>query len=121
LTGGYDLIYSMGLYDYLTDDPAGTRSAAQLTKVLFSLLKRGGTLMVGNYLTPTPTSAHQAHVRAMMELYSNWYLRYRTAHEIAGFTAKLDTAHHLRLLDDNGHPLQTSADAVIGFAAIQAA
>lgn len=121
LTGGYDLIYSMGLFDYIPDDKATTPGAAHLTKVLFSLLKPGGTLMVGNYLTPTPASANQAHVRAMLELYSSWYLNYRSPQEIAAFTTKLDTPHHLDLLDDTGHPLQSSADAVIGFAAIQAA
>ena len=35
LTGGYDLIYSMGLLDYIPDDTVSTRGAAQLTPVLF--------------------------------------------------------------------------------------
>jgi hypothetical protein len=85
------------------------------------LLNPGGLLLVGNYLKPTPTSGHQEHVRAMMELYSHWYLRYRSADQIAGFASTIEGPHTVNLLDESGRPLQHSARAVIGFAAIQAA
>jgi SAM-dependent methyltransferase len=121
LTPGYDLIYSAGLYDYIPDATSGAGGAPQLTRVLFSLLNPSGLLLVGNYLTPTPTSGHQPHVRAMMELYSHWYLRYRSADEIAGLAATIDAPHTVNLTDENGRPLETSPGAVIGFAALQAA
>ena len=127
LSGGYDLIYSAGLYDYLPDGSGfsggsgGSGGAPELTRVLFSLLNPGGLLLVGNYLKPTPTSGHQEHVRAMMELYSHWYLRYRSADQIAGFASTIHRPHTVNLLDENGRPLQHSDRAVIGFAAIHAA
>jgi SAM-dependent methyltransferase len=121
LSGGYDLIYSAGLYDYLPDGSGGSGGASELTRVLFSLLNPGGLLLVGNYLKPTPTSGHQEHVRAMMELYSHCYLRYRSADQIAGFASTIHRPHTVNLLDESGRPLQSSPRAVIGFAAIQAA
>jgi extracellular factor (EF) 3-hydroxypalmitic acid methyl ester biosynthesis protein len=121
LSPGYDLIYSAGLYDYLPDAADGVGGAPQLTRVLFSLLNPGGLLLVGNYLKPTPTSGHQAHVQAMMELYSHWYLRYRSADEIAGFAATIDADYTVDLIDETGQPLQSCARPVIGFIAIRAA
>jgi hypothetical protein len=76
---------------------------------------------VGNYLEPTPTSGHQEHVRAMMELYSHWYLRYRTADDIAGFASTIDAAHTVDLADETGQPLQSCNRPVIGCTAIRAA
>lgn len=121
LSGGYDRIYSADLYDYHPDGSGGAGGAPALTRVLFSLLNPGGLLLVGNYLKPTPTSGHQEHVRAMMELYSHWYLRYRSADQIAGFASTIHGPQTVKLLDESGRPLQYSARAVIGFAAIQAA
>ena len=121
LTGGYDLIYSAGLYDYIPGAVDGVGGAPQLTQVLFSLLTPGGVLLVGNYLKPTPASAHQAHVQAMMELYSEWYLLYRSIDEIAGFASTIDAHHTINLIDENGQPLESSPGAVVGFTAIQAA
>ena len=69
LSGGYILDGADG-----SGGSGGSRGATELTRVLFSLLNPRGLLLVGNYLKPTPTSGHQEHVRAMMELYSHWYL-----------------------------------------------
>ena len=114
LSGGYDLIYSADLYDYIPDGSGGAGGAPALTRVLFSLLNPGGLLLVGNYLKPTPASGHQEHVRAMMELYSHWCLRYRSADQIAGFASTIHGPHTVNLLDESGRPHQYSARAASG-------
>ena len=67
--GEFDLIYSLGLYDYL-EQPV----AARLTQVLFDSLKPGGRLVIANYL-PVQDSAY-------METFMEWDLIYRTPEEI---------------------------------------
>jgi SAM-dependent methyltransferase len=116
----YDLIYSAGLYDYLPDGQNGRGGVTALTSVLFSLLKPGGRLLVGNYLRPSPTSRHQPHHRAAMELYSRWHLRYRDIDEICGFTTAIKRPHTLELIDETGRPLRSADESVIGFADIRA-
>ena len=66
LLGGLDLVYSAGLYDYLTE-PVGRR----LTELLYSKLRPGGRLLVGN-LTEMPDSTW------IMEFVVSWHLVYRT-------------------------------------------
>jgi extracellular factor (EF) 3-hydroxypalmitic acid methyl ester biosynthesis protein len=61
-----DLIYSAGLYDYLTD-AVGRR----LTSVLYSKLRPGGRLLIGN-LTEMPDCTW------MMDFVLGWPLVYRT-------------------------------------------
>lgn len=116
----YDLIYSAGLYDYIPDGQDGRGGASALTAVLFSLLKPGGHLLVGNYLYPSPTSRHQPHHRAMMELYSKWKLHYRDMDEIRAFAAQISLPHTVELIDETGRILRSTADSVIGFAAVRA-
>ncbi len=82
----YDVVYAMGLYDYLSHYPGVTNDGTLgLTKTLFSLVKPGGQLIVGNYLEPSATNPHKHSHRLMMELYSEWYLRYRNLDEIHAF------------------------------------
>ncbi len=59
------LIYSAGLYDYLSD-----RIAAKLTSVLFEALHAGGSLLLANF---TPVS----YGRGYMEAFMDWDLVYR--------------------------------------------
>ncbi len=61
-----DLVYSMGLYDYLPGPVA-----ASLTKLLYSRLRAGGRLLVGN-LTETPNTTW------LMDYVLGWSLVYRT-------------------------------------------
>jgi hypothetical protein len=61
-----DLVYSMGLYDYLPGPVA-----ASLTKLLYSRLRPGGRLLVGN-LTETPNTTW------LMDYVLGWSLVYRT-------------------------------------------
>jgi extracellular factor (EF) 3-hydroxypalmitic acid methyl ester biosynthesis protein len=61
----FDFIYSAGLADYLPD-----KTLEALLRRLFSYLKTGGLLSIGNF---TPDS----HGRAFMEGFMNWSLIYR--------------------------------------------
>jgi extracellular factor (EF) 3-hydroxypalmitic acid methyl ester biosynthesis protein len=63
--GQYDFIYSMGLYDYLTDS-----IAKALTEKLYSMLCPGGILIIGNYHVKNET-------RKYMEYIMDWVLYYR--------------------------------------------
>lgn len=63
--GQYDFIYSMGLYDYLTDPVAKV-----LTEKLYSMLCPGGILILGNYHVENET-------RKYMEYIMDWVLYYR--------------------------------------------
>jgi len=62
----FDLMYSAGLFDYFSDPVA--RMAA---KVLFDLLKPGGTLVIGNFNLTTPNQFG-------MRLALDWSLIYRS-------------------------------------------
>ena len=78
--GGFDLIYSAGLYDYLKDD-----TGRRLTQALFRLLNPGGVLLTGNFLTGIPD-------RGYMETVMDWTLIYRTAEEISALVADIPPA-----------------------------
>ncbi len=74
---GIDLVYSAGLYDYLSDP-----IAARLTQILYSLVRVGGRVLVGNLLE-TPDSTW------MMEYVLGWRLHYRTANSMLALGAHL--------------------------------
>lgn len=65
-----DLVYTAGLFDYLS-----FRAANRLIHKLYSFLKPGGLLVVGNFGTFNPQ-------RFIMEYGSEWYLIHRSAEEI---------------------------------------
>jgi len=75
-----DLVYSAGLYDYLTD-----LVARRLTSVLYSRLRPGGRLLVGN-LVEAPDSTWA------MEYVVGWHLIYRTDEDMLRFAAPLKPA-----------------------------
>lgn len=64
--GAYDLIYSAGLFDYLTEPVA--RMTAQR---MFLSLKPGGRMIIGNFSTDNPSAS-------LMELSLDWNLIHRT-------------------------------------------
>jgi extracellular factor (EF) 3-hydroxypalmitic acid methyl ester biosynthesis protein len=72
-----DLIYSAGLYDYLRDS-----IARRLTRRLYSMLRPGGKLFIGN-LVESPDSSW------MMEYVSSWFLEYRTEESMLNLTGLL--------------------------------
>lgn len=63
--GQFDVVYSMGLYDYLSD-----RQARRLTGTLWDMVASGGLLVIGNF---------QGHhwARYVMEAVMDWFLVYR--------------------------------------------
>ena len=66
----YDLIWSAGLFDYLSN-----RSAKLLIRKLWKNLKPGGQLIFGNFSPTNPT-------KTGMELIGKWYLIHRSSHEL---------------------------------------
>lgn len=68
--GTFDLIYSAGLYDYLQ-----ASTSAALTTALAKLLRPGGRLFLGNFLTGFAT-------RGYMECFMEWQLISRSFDEV---------------------------------------
>lgn len=64
---GYELVWSAGLFDYLTD-----RSFVYLLKALMAVTRRGGEVVVGNFSDFNPS-------RDYMELLGDWVLQHRSA------------------------------------------
>lgn len=92
---GVDLVYSMGLFDYLPQAPA-RRTASSLYK----LLNPGGRLFIGN-LMRVPDSTW------IMEYGVAWHLVYRTKEEMMDLGAEISPAPgSIRIEHDNtGHCL----------------
>ena len=85
---GVDLIYSAGLYDYLSQPVA-----ASLTKLLYGRLRPGGRLLIGN-LVETADSTW------VMDYILDWRLLYRTEETLMALANGLD-AHACTVPD---HP-----------------
>jgi hypothetical protein len=73
---GMDLIYAAGLYDYLTD-----RFADRLSAQLFASLRRGGSLVVANFVRMLEDG--------WMEAFMDWWLLYRSPDEVKGFASEI--------------------------------
>ena len=76
-----DLVYSVGLLDYLTD-----RRAGQLVHRLYNILAPGGTLIIGN-MNETPLSNLWP-----MEFIADWTLQYRTHDQMMAWVDGLNAA-----------------------------
>lgn len=68
--GEFDLIYSAGLYDYLND-----KTVKFLTQSLFKRLKKGGRLLIANFMPNIIESGY-------MEAFMAWNLIYRKTDNI---------------------------------------
>jgi len=66
----YDLIYSAGLFDYLSD-PVASMAAQQL----FNSVRPGGKLVIGNFNVGNPT-------QVVMDYALDWELIYRSAEDL---------------------------------------
>ncbi|HEX8822300.1 MAG TPA: class I SAM-dependent methyltransferase [Archangium sp.] len=75
-----DLIYAAGLYDYLSQP-----MAIRLTRLLFSMLRPGGHLVLANYADPIESSAFKAYMEAFMD----WWLIYREESDVAGWMQEI--------------------------------
>ena len=78
--GRFHYIYSMGLFDYLSEPVA--RSVA---RKLFDLLLPGGELLIGNYHIGNPT-------RTYMEYWMDWVLLYRSEAEMGALLHDVEHA-----------------------------
>jgi hypothetical protein len=76
--GRFDLIYSLGLFDYLSD-AIGRR----LLTAAFHMLKPGGRLIVANFLPGVPDVGY-------MEAVMDWKLIYRSRHDMIRLTSDID-------------------------------
>jgi extracellular factor (EF) 3-hydroxypalmitic acid methyl ester biosynthesis protein len=72
-----DLIYCAGLYDYLSD-LLGTR----LTSILYSGLRPGGRLLLGNLVEAPDTTW-------VMDFVMDWSLNYRTDESMLALASRL--------------------------------
>jgi extracellular factor (EF) 3-hydroxypalmitic acid methyl ester biosynthesis protein len=77
---GLDLVYSSGLYDYLPD-----AVAVRLTRRLYSMLRPGGNLLVGNMAASNDTTW-------LMDYVLDWPLLYRVSEQMFHLGAGLDPA-----------------------------
>ena len=78
--GTFDVIYTLGLFDYLTE-PVARKLVTALTR----MLRRRGTLIVGNF--------HLAcESRAYLDLWMNWPLLYRSEAEMVGLADDVEHA-----------------------------
>ncbi|MBI3396253.1 MAG: class I SAM-dependent methyltransferase [Spirochaetia bacterium] len=88
--GRYDLVYSMGLFDYLTPPVAKV-----VLEQLFQLLKPGGRIIVGNFHRANPD-------RTFMEYWLDWVLYYRTEEEMAELAASIPKASLRVFFEETG-------------------
>lgn len=72
-----DFIYSAGLFDYLSN-----RASTRLIAKLYTFLKPGGVLVIGNFGTLNPQ-------RFIMEFGGEWFLIYRSEEEMMALGAGL--------------------------------
>lgn len=78
----FDMVYTIGLYDYIKSFPNKNKGTTALTTFLFNLLKPGGRLMIGNISHQMPIG-----IRWAMECLCDWYLIYRTKKEVLEFAS----------------------------------
>jgi hypothetical protein len=71
--GEQDVIYSLGLFDYLEH-----RTAVEMVKCLYECLAPGGLMLIGNFHPRNP-------LRVLMEGAADWYLIHRTEDELLAF------------------------------------
>jgi extracellular factor (EF) 3-hydroxypalmitic acid methyl ester biosynthesis protein len=88
--GRYHVVYSMGLFDYLT-----TPVAKAVLGKLYELLAPGGRAIIGNFHVRNPT-------RWYMEYWMDWSLFYRTEEELSALAAGLPGASSSIALDAAG-------------------
>lgn len=86
----FDFIYSMGLFDYLSDPVA----KAVITR-LHKMLKPGGELVVGNFHTSNPS-------RYYMNYWFDWVLNLRTEEEFLAISTDTPSTSRSIIFEDTG-------------------
>jgi len=85
--GGFDAVYSCGLFDYLQE-----ATAVRLARSLFATVAPGGQAFIGNMVD------HQD--RWIMEHHFDWELRYRTREELVEIGRRAVPGVRIRLLEE---------------------
>ncbi len=85
--GGFDLVYSCGLFDYLQQ-----RTAVVLARRLAAVTHPGGQLLVANMVD------HPG--RVMQEIHLDWHLIYRTREEILEIGRQAVPGAQVRILEE---------------------
>ncbi|HEX9758955.1 MAG TPA: hypothetical protein VGB26_14335 [Nitrospiria bacterium] len=75
-----DLIYSAGLFEYLSD-----HTATKLIEVLFNFIAPKGSLIIGNFGVSN-------EFKCYMEYVSEWYLFHRTQEQLLSFSKGISSA-----------------------------
>jgi hypothetical protein len=75
--GQYDFIYSIGLFDYLSE-----ATGRRLVSNLFEMVRPRGCLLVANFLPNVRDVGY-------MEAFMDWHLIYRTRQEMIGMTMEI--------------------------------
>ncbi len=78
--GRFDFIYSMGLFDYLTE-----KTAKGLLSTLYGQLQPGGRMIIGNYHVGCAT-------RLYLDYWMDWPLVYRTESQLFALAGGLPSA-----------------------------
>jgi len=68
----FDIVWSAGVFDYFSD-----RQFTMLVKRLYTYVKDGGELVIGNFSTKNPSRPH-------MEIISDWHLQHRDEDHLKG-------------------------------------
>jgi extracellular factor (EF) 3-hydroxypalmitic acid methyl ester biosynthesis protein len=88
--GRFDLIYSMGLFDYLTPPVAQA-----VLRRLYELLVPGGELLIGNFHPQNPS-------RLYMEYWMDWSIYYRDQREFLELVRELPDATSSLSFEETG-------------------
>ncbi|PWU11015.1 MAG: hypothetical protein C5B51_03495 [Terriglobia bacterium] len=78
--GKFDFIYSLGLYDYLSD-----KAAARLLATMVEMLNPGGKVWIANFVPDIWTVAY-------MEAVMDWWLTYRSEDQLNTLGDQIDAA-----------------------------
>lgn len=95
----YDLVYSIGLFDYIKTFHDLEKGASALTAKLFQLLRPGGRLIIGNISPEMPIG-----IRWIMECICDWHLIYRDKAQLNEFTRAIPPAQ-IKTIDIDTEPL----------------
>jgi SAM-dependent methyltransferase len=86
--GAFDAVFASGLFDYLE-----LPTAVTLTRNLYSTLKPGGTVFIGNMVPTNPG-------RWQMECHFDWYLIYRTRAEMLDMVRVAAPLAHSEIIEE---------------------
>ncbi len=76
--GQFDLVYTTGLYDYLS-----VSTGRRLVRTMFDMVKPGGQLVVANFMPGIRDVGY-------MEAFMDWKLIYRTRHDMTDLTMEIE-------------------------------